>query len=159
MKPFVVTSSRSENVQIPFVVEVDGEEVEFSIPRMTFLPEDATRKMKQALLDLDKPVPQFNQVTGEPLYRLGKDGESLLDDDGQKIPVMGPPQRTAHEKTRAVAEAMLKHVVPAAVYKKLVKLTVGELDQIVAHWTDVSTSPLNNDPGVELGESSASSTS
>lgn len=158
MKPFVITSSRSEQVQVPFVIETDDGTVEFSIPRMTFLAEDVTRRMKKALLDLDKPVPQFDQVTGEPLYHLDTDGNPLRDDDGQKKPLMGPPQRTAHEKTRAVAEAMLKCVVPAATYKSLQKLTVGELDQIIAHWTEVSTAPLN-DPGVDMGESSASSTS
>lgn len=159
MKAFKVTSSRSECVQVPFEIDTEGGTVEFSIPRMTFLPEDATRRMKKSLLDLDKPVPQMNQVTGEPLYQLTAEGVVKHDDDGQPIPVMGPPQRTAHEKTRAVAEAMLKHVVAPEVFKQLQKLTVGELDQIIAHWTDVSTQPLDGDPGISMGESSASSTS
>jgi len=158
MKPFVITSARSETVQIPFQIETEDGTVEFTIPRMTFLAEDVTRRMKKALLDLDKPVAQFNQVTGEPLYQLNSAGERKLDDDGQPIPLMGQPQRTVHEKTRAVAEAMLKCVVELAVFKKLQGLTVGELDQIVAHWTEASTQPLN-DPGSDLGESSASSTS
>jgi hypothetical protein len=156
MKPFVITSARSDNVQIPFQIETDGGKVvEFTIPRMTFLAESVTRAMKKALLDLDKPVPQFNQVTGEPMYQMDAAGVVARDEDGQQMPLMGPPQRTAHEKTRAVAEAMLKCVVDAATFKELQKLTVGELDQIVAHWTDVSTQPLN-DPGADLGESSAS---
>ena len=159
MKPFVVTSSRSDAVQVPFEIDTEDGPVEFSIPRMTFLPEDVTRRMKGALLDLDKPVPQHHPVTGEPMWQLNADGVPKLDDDNQKLPLMGPPQRTAHEKTRAVAEAMLKCVVPAAVFKKLQKLTVGELDQIVAHWTDVSSQPLNNDPGADMGESGASLTS
>jgi hypothetical protein len=159
MKPFKIISAFDESVQVPFVIETADGTVEFSIPRMTYLPEDAARKMKQALIELDKPVEQFNPVTGEPFYQLDADGNPKLDENGEKLPLMGPPQRTVHEKTRVVAETMLRVVVPAATFKKLQKLTVGELDQIIGHWTEASSSPVNNDPGSEPGESFASSAS
>ena len=159
MKPFKITSSFHATVQVPFEIDTADGVLTFTIPRMTYLPEDAARKMKDALLALDKPVAQFNPVTGETYYQLDADGSPKLDEAGEKLPLLGPPQRTVHEKTREVAEAMLKVVLPAGVFKKLQKLTVGELDQIIAHWTEASSQPINNDPGVESGESSASSTS
>lgn len=156
MEPFIVVSASDAKVQVPFAVpSKDGESIIFSIPRLNFIDEASARQMKKNLLELDRDVPQTDQA-GDPLYVKDDDGEFVLDDAGEKIPLLGPPQLSVHERLRSVAEAMLGPIVPAATFKKLQKLTVGELDQIVAHWTKVSTSPLD---GVEPGESSASLTS
>lgn len=158
MEPFVVVSSCDDKVQVPFAIPTGegGETLLFSIPRLNFIDEAAARQMKKNLVELDKHVPQEDPATGEPLYEKDDDGNFKLDDAGEKIPLMGPPQLSMHEKMRAVSEAMLGPVVPAATFKKLQKLTVGELEQIVSHWTKVSGDPID---GVEPGESSASSTS
>jgi hypothetical protein len=156
MEPFVVVSAHDEKVQIPFAIPMkDGETLLFSIPRLNFIDEAQARQMKSNLLELDKLVPQTDLATGEPMFEKGDDGEFVLNDAGEKIPVMGQAQMSLHEKMRAVSEAMLSTVVPPATYRKLQKLTVGELEQIVAHWTKVSSDPID---GVEPGESSASLT-
>lgn len=61
--------------------------------------------------------------------------------DEQKAKNVEPTGRMYILKTLEIA-------LPAATYKKVEKLTMGELDQIWAHWNKEST--------VELGESSAS---
>lgn len=145
MEPFVVVAAHDDAAHVPFRVPVkDQEPIEFSLPRLQFLSEPVARQMKEALLALDADVPQVDSE-GQPLFE--EDG------DGNQVPVMGPPRRTVHETTRATAEAMLKCVVSSAIFKQLQKLTVGELDQIVAHWTEVSSKPLGAVNGVTAGES------
>lgn len=158
MEPFIVVSAADDKVQVPFTIpnRDGGDPFTFTIPRLNFIDEDAARKMKKNLLDLEREVPQIDPVTDAPIYEKDDDGNVKMDGDGNPIPMMGAPQLSYHEKTRAMAEAMLGPVLPPAIFRRVQKLTVGELDQIVAHWTKVSTSPLD---GVEPGESSASSTS
>jgi hypothetical protein len=164
MEPFVVVSASDDKVQVPFVIPMkDGETLSFSIPRLNFIDEAAARQMKKNILDLDRLVPQIDPSTGDPIYEKDNDGEFILDGDGHRVVVMGPPQMSVHERLRSVSEAMLGPVVPPAIYRKLQKLTVGELDQIIGHWTTISTTATINgvDPvdTVDPGESSASSTS
>lgn len=159
METFVVVTASDERVQVPFRVPAEGDDITFTIPRLNYLDEASARKMKQNLLDLDKPVQQKDIASGELLWEKSEDGQDKLDADGNKIPLMGSPQLTTHESLRAVSEAMLSALVPAAVFKRLQRLTVGELDQIITHWTKLSSAPLDGEEGAEPGESSASSTS
>lgn len=157
MQPFVIATPDDEAVQVPFSVPVKGgEPFEFTLTRMTYLDETALRKMREAIRAVDAFVPQLD-IDEKPIWRTNPEtGEPELDDEGNKVPLMGLPQRTKHERTRAMAEAMLKVAAPAEVFKRLQKLTVGELDQIVGHWAEVSASKID---GASQGESSASSTS
>jgi hypothetical protein len=166
MQPFIVPVPTDEHVQVPFRVPVkDGEPIEFSIRRMNFIDEPTMRKIRDDLKKLDDEVPQ-TYPNGEPVWKqtINENDEWVdeLDDDGKKIRVFGPPQRSQLERVRAVAEVMLKVLVPAATFKRLQKLTTGELDAIINHWTVTSFSKLETPDGDEnqsLGESSASSTS
>lgn len=156
MDVFEVVPAYDERTHVPFrVPRKDDDPIEFFIPRLQFLDEDVARTMKEKLQKLDVNVPQVD-AAGEPVWKRKTDGTILTDDDGQNVPLMGPPQRTVLERTRAVAETMLSCVTEPDAYEKLQKLTVGELDQILGHWTKVSEKPLE---GANLGESSASSTS
>ncbi|PKQ59721.1 hypothetical protein B5566_02445 [Mycobacterium sp. MHSD3] len=157
MEPFVIATPADEAVQVPFSVPVKGEEpFEFTLTRMTYLDEAALRKMRDAIKAVDAFVPQVD-IKGDTIWRIDPEtGETQVDEKGEKVPLMGIPQRTRHERTRAIAEAMLKVAASADVFRRLQKLTVGELDQIVGHWAEVSASKID---GASQGESSASSTS
>ncbi|DAZ90351.1 hypothetical protein [Mycobacteroides abscessus] len=132
----------------------DGATLSFKLPHMNFLGEDLARRMKKNLTDLDAPVPVFDE-----------DGNPILDDDGEQVTEV--PRRTVHETTRDSARAMLSAVLDEELCDRLMKLTVGELDQILAHWAMESRKPVgqqgettdSGDTGVNLGESSASSNS
>lgn len=160
MEPFVVVASHDDAAQVPFRVPVKGKEpIEFTIPRLQFLTEAVARQMKSALLALDAPVPMEDE-DGQPVWERDASGEVVVDEAGEKVQAKISPQRTVHETTRATAEAMLKCVTTPAVFKKLQGLTVGELDQIISHWTTVSSKPVESAvEGVTTGESSASSNS
>lgn len=156
MEVFEVVPASDERTKVPFRVPVGGDrKIEFSVPRLQFLDEAVARDMKKKLQDLDKFVQQVDSQ-GELLWELDDTGEPKLADDGTKVPFMGPPQRTVHERSRAIYLTMLGCVVDQSVQARLEKLTVGELDQIISHWTAVSESPLD---GTTTGESSASSSS
>ncbi|DAZ90153.1 Uncharacterised protein [Mycobacteroides abscessus subsp. bolletii] len=129
----------------------DGSTLTFALPHMNFMDEDLARKMKKNLTDLDSPVPV-----------LDAEGNPVLDDEGN--PVTEIPRRTIHETTRDSARAMLSAVLDESLCERLMTLTVGELDQILAHWAKESQKPVgqdgetraNGEAGVNLGESSAS---
>ncbi len=155
MEVFEIVPASDERTRVPFRVPVGGgHHVEFSIPRLQFLTEDKAREMKEALQALDKFVQQVD-MQGELLWEYDETGQHKIV-DGEKVPLMGPPQRTVNERTRAITTAMLGCVVEPDVFERLKRLTVGELDQIVNHWTKASEEPLD---GTTTGESSASSSS
>lgn len=156
MEAFEIVPSYDPRTQVPFKVPRKGlEPLEFSIPRLQYLSEPQATAMRDDLQALDKHVPQ-KDVNGEVIWKLERDGSYAEDDDGNKVPLLGPPQRTVSEKSRLTAITMLAVVTDDETLTELKKLTVGELDQILGHWTKVSGQPLE---GLDLGESSASSTS
>ncbi|WP_301119772.1 hypothetical protein [Mycolicibacterium fortuitum] len=157
MEPFRIITADDDAVQVPFAVPIKGRDVPltFSVPRMQFLSEPTAREMRKALRALDDPAPVVDD-DGKPVYETGSVGS-----DGEPVQKVAVPQRTIHEQNRVTCLAMLKCVTSATVYKVLEKLTVGELDQIVAHWTEVSGRRLDEvtGDGATPGESSASSSS
>lgn len=156
METFEIVPAYDERTRVPFRVPRKGQDpLEFTIPRLQYLTEEQATQMKEDLQALDKFVPQID-VNGDVIFKLERDGTYSLDDDGNKEPLMGPPQRTVAEKSRITATTMLAVVVDDETLNALKKLTVGELDQILSHWTSVSSKPLE---GLDLGESSASSSS
>lgn len=156
MDVFEVVPAYDPRTQVPFrVPRKNADPVEFTVPRLQYLTEEQATKMKVDLQELDRWVEQVD-MDGKPVYQLTREGEYKLGDDNEKLPLMGPPQRTVAERSRAVAETMLAVVVDEETLAELHRLTVGELDQILNHWTKVSEKPLE---GLALGESSASSSS
>lgn len=149
---------RAREARVEFDVENEaGESLVFSLPKMQYMSEDQARLMKIAVREVDAPVQQVDPDTDEPLWEKNPDGTDKLNDDGEKMPVMGTPQRTTLERTRVTALTMLQSVTEPTVFEELNKKTTGELDDILEHWTLESMKKKSD--AVDLGESSASSNS
>lgn len=150
---FRITPASEAKVEFEVPMK-DGSVLAFALPHMNFMDEDLARKMKKNLTALDAPIPV-----------LDAEGNPILDEEGN--PETEVPRRTMHETTRDSARAMLSAVLDESLCDRLMTLTVGELDQILAHWAKESQKPVgpdgqtrdNGEPGVSLGESSASSNS
>jgi hypothetical protein len=153
-KAYKIKRAHDPASRVPFEIEIDGAVVAFDLPKMSYMTEDQARDVKHAVRDIDKPVHLHDAITDEPLYELNPDGTRKQDDDGNDKPLMGAKQRTVLERTRVTALAMLEHVATPEVFSHLEKLTTGELDDILQHWTEESVK--KDEPN--LGESSASST-